>query len=143
MMGFWTVGFILVFGITGVYLSLQELFQNLFESLEPLTEENAGLRVVDRVMYWLAYLHFGRFGGRFPGCRQTCNSAFKVVWAVFGLFPAGMFVTGAVLWWNRVLRHGVRFSGAETVAQPAEPKVVQPTEPVAAMGHSQGRAVSE
>jgi uncharacterized iron-regulated membrane protein len=28
----------------------------------------------------------------------------KLIWAVFGLAPAVMFVTGAVMWWNRVVR---------------------------------------
>jgi uncharacterized iron-regulated membrane protein len=28
----------------------------------------------------------------------------KSLWAVFGLAPAAMFVTGAVMWWNRVAR---------------------------------------
>jgi uncharacterized iron-regulated membrane protein len=56
------------------------------------------------VTYWLAYLHFGRFGGRVPGCARTCNSIFKAVWALFGLAPVALFATGAVMWWNRVLR---------------------------------------
>jgi len=110
MMGFWTVGFILVFGLTGIYLGNPTPFENVADYLQPLTEENAGFRVVDKVLYWFAYLHFGRFGGRFPGCGRTCNAAFKVVWAVFGFMPACLFVTGAVMWWNRVLRHGVRYS---------------------------------
>jgi uncharacterized iron-regulated membrane protein len=28
----------------------------------------------------------------------------KAAWAVIGLIPAIMFVTGVVMWWNRVLR---------------------------------------
>ena len=28
----------------------------------------------------------------------------KAVWAVLGLMPALMFVTGLVMWWQRVLR---------------------------------------
>jgi uncharacterized iron-regulated membrane protein len=28
----------------------------------------------------------------------------KFVWAVFGLAPAVMFVTGVMMWWNRVVR---------------------------------------
>ena len=116
MMGFWTAGFILLFAITGTYLSFPETFQDVADFLQPLTAANAGDRFVDQVTYWLAYLHFGRFGGRIPGCRATCNSTFKVVWAVFGLVPACMFVTGALMWWNRVLRKGGRVSDDEPTA---------------------------
>jgi uncharacterized iron-regulated membrane protein len=28
----------------------------------------------------------------------------KLTWAVFGLAPAFMFVTGVMMWWNRVVR---------------------------------------
>jgi len=36
-----------------------------------------------------------------------------VIWAVFGLVPPLMFVTGALMWWNRVIRPAARKS--ETV----------------------------
>ena len=29
-------------------------------------------------------------------------------WAVVGLAPAGMFVTGAMMWWNRVVRKRIQ-----------------------------------
>ena len=32
----------------------------------------------------------------------------KAVWAVLGLVPALMFVTGVIMWWNRVLRRRKR-----------------------------------
>jgi hypothetical protein len=28
----------------------------------------------------------------------------KAVWAVIGLVPALMFVTGVIMWWSRVVR---------------------------------------
>jgi uncharacterized iron-regulated membrane protein len=104
--GFWSFGFLLLFGVTGLYLGMPEPFHELGDYLQPLTPENAGERLVDRITYWLAYLHFGRLGGRgIPGCgRGLCDSTTKFIWAVFGLTPAVMFVTGAVMWWNRVLR---------------------------------------
>lgn len=107
-MGFWTLSFVLLFAITGAYLSYPDPFQAVVDYVEPPTDENLGARVGDTVTYWLAYLHFGRFGGRIPGCRTTCNSVLKAVWAVFGLVPAAMIITGAVMWWNRVLRKAVR-----------------------------------
>jgi len=103
-LGVWTVVFVLMFGITGAYLGYPRPFHLAADFLEPSTDANWGNRVVDSVTYWLAYLHFGRFGGRVPGCARTCNSIFKAVWALFGLAPVALFATGAAMWWNRVLR---------------------------------------
>ncbi|HEU0120851.1 MAG TPA: PepSY-associated TM helix domain-containing protein [Bryobacteraceae bacterium] len=47
----------------------------------------------DRLLRWLGYLHFGNFGG----------APVKVLWTVLGLAPALLFVTGFLMWWNRVL----------------------------------------
>ena len=44
---------------------------------------------------WITRLHFGRF-------RET--PSLQVLWVVTGLVPAVMFVTGGVMWWNRVLQ---------------------------------------
>ena len=109
-LGFWFVGFILMWGISGIYLSFSGSFMDLAEFLEPSENYEPDARVSDRIMYWLAYAHFGRFGGRIPGCGSTCDSTLKVVWAVFGLVPPLMFVTGALIWWNRVIRPGARRS---------------------------------
>jgi uncharacterized iron-regulated membrane protein len=43
---------------------------------------------------WLGLLHVGNFGG-WP---------LKIVWALGGLALCGLFVTGYVLWWNRLRR---------------------------------------
>ena len=79
---------------TGIYLAFPAPFSAVVDYLEPVDEENFDPRVGDNVLYWLAYLHFGRFGGW----------STKLVWAVVGLMPPVMFVTGAVMWWNRVIR---------------------------------------
>ena len=106
MIGFWSLGFMLVFGASGVYLGIPEQFQDLADRLEPATAANAGVRIVDRVLYWLAYLHFGRINGIGFPCSGPglCDKTTKAIWAFFGLSPAAMFVTGAIMWWNRVLR---------------------------------------
>lgn len=106
MIGFWSLLFILIFGLSGVYLSNPDLFQDLADRIEPLTEANARTRIIDQVIYWLAYLHFGRINGIGIPCRGPglCDAATKFTWALFGLAPAAMFVTGAMMWWNRVLR---------------------------------------
>lgn len=102
--GFWFFFIVLLWGITGIYLCFPATISDWADVIQPLTPENAGERGVDTVMYWLAYLHFGRFGGRIPGCGPVCNSTFKATWALLGLTPPVMFVTGALIWWNRVLR---------------------------------------
>ena len=108
-LGIWFVGFIVMWGITGVYLSFPQPFDAAVEYFEPFDESNPVERIGDRVLYWLGYAHFGRFGGRIPGCgRRTCNEIFKAVWAVFGLVPIIMAVTGAIMWWNRVGANGAR-----------------------------------
>ena len=105
MIGFWTLGFTLVFGLSGVYLVFPDFFQDLADWIEPPTAANAGLRIVDKLIYWLAYLHFGRINGIGIPCAGPglCDQTTKAIWALFGLAPAAMFVTGAIMWWNRVL----------------------------------------
>jgi len=56
--------------------------------------DRAGETPGDVVMSWLAYLHVGSFGG----------VLIKAVWFLFGLTPPLLFLTGAVMWWNRVLK---------------------------------------
>ena len=106
MVGLWSIGFLLVFALSGVYLGIPQPFQDLADRLEPLTPANAGLRLGDRLIYWLAILHFGRINGiGFPcGGPGLCDQTVKAIWALFGLAPAVMFLTGAIMWWNRVLR---------------------------------------
>ena len=104
--GFWSLGFTLIFGLSGAYLVFPDSFQDLADWLEPPTAANAGLRIVDSLIYWLAYLHFGRINGIGIPCSGPglCDQTTKAVWAIFGLAPAAMFVTCAIMWWNRVLR---------------------------------------
>jgi uncharacterized iron-regulated membrane protein len=105
-LGFWFFAFILLWGISGLYLSLPQVFATAFDVIEPLDEANPAERVVDSIQYWLAYLHFGRLGGRgIPGCgRGLCDSMTKIIWAAFGFVPPLMFVTGALMWWSRVVK---------------------------------------
>lgn len=108
--GFWSFGFVLLFGLSGIYLCIPDAFQTAADWLQPVTAENAGKRFVDAVLYWLAFLHFGRINGIGIPCSGPglCDQTVKAIWAVFGLAPAAMFVTGATMWWNRVLRPRVR-----------------------------------
>ena len=92
--GFWTVAFVFLWGITGIYLSFPEPFMAIVNYLEPLDVSSFEPRLGDTILYWIAYLHFGRFAG-WPT---------KLLWALLGLAPPIMFVTGVLMWWKRVLR---------------------------------------
>jgi uncharacterized iron-regulated membrane protein len=48
----------------------------------------------DTFLRWIYYLHFGNFAG----------SKTKAAWVVLGLLPVALFITGFIMWWNRVLR---------------------------------------
>jgi uncharacterized iron-regulated membrane protein len=106
MIGFWTLGFTVIFGMSGVYLAYPQVFQDVADRIQPLTQANADNRLVDSIIYWLAYLHFGRINGIGIPCSGPglCDQLTKLTWALFGIAPAVMFVTGAVMWWNRVVR---------------------------------------
>jgi uncharacterized iron-regulated membrane protein len=49
----------------------------------------------DTFLRWIYYLHFGNFAGN-----KT-----KAAWVGLGLLPVALFITGFIMWWNRVLRH--------------------------------------
>jgi uncharacterized iron-regulated membrane protein len=91
--GAWLFLFMLMWGVSGFYLGVPEPFTNLVDALSD--PEFVGERPGDVVLTWLSRLHFGRWRGQ---------PLLKATWAVVGLVPAVMFVTGAVMWWNRVLR---------------------------------------
>ena len=125
VIGFWSFAFLLLLGMSGLYLCFSEQFGLFADWLQPPTAENAGTRFVDSALYWLAYLHFGRINGIGIPCGGPglCDQATKAVWAIGGALPAAMFVTGAIMWWNRVVRRWLRKSRSArlTVAQAAPP----------------------
>jgi uncharacterized iron-regulated membrane protein len=92
-LGAWLFLFMLVWGVSGIYLGIPEPFSNVVDAVsDPQLEY--GERVGDVVLLWLTWLHFGRWN----------NEALKALWAIVGFVPALMFVTGAVMWWQRVVR---------------------------------------
>ena len=134
--GFWSFALIFMWAITGVYLAFPLPFQKVINHYSPLIryalpEEailtapapaatsvfaqpppqgkslNPGRRrrvevlsAGDKVIRWIYYLHFGNFAGP-----KT-----KTLWVVLGLLPVLLFVTGAIMWWNRVLSPAARRS---------------------------------
>lgn len=90
-LGFWSLAFILMWGISGIYLSWPVPFNGLVDYLD--ASHPADLRFGDQVLAELARLHFGRFRWL----------PWKILWTVFGLVPVVLLVTGVLMWWNRVL----------------------------------------
>ncbi len=106
-LGIWFAVFILMWGITGLYLSYPTPFNAVVNHFFPPDELIGINETGDRILYWLGYAHFGRFSGRIPGCgtrigRGACNEVGKAVWAGVGIVPVVMFVTGSIMWWNRI-----------------------------------------
>jgi uncharacterized iron-regulated membrane protein len=93
-LGFWTFAFLFMWAITGIYLSIPTTFNAAVDFLEPLHASSRSLRFGDKLLYWLAQAHFGRFAG----------IPVKIIWTVIGLAPAALFVTGMLMWWKRVLK---------------------------------------
>ena len=96
-LGFWLFFFMLMWGISGWYLGMPEPLTNW---VERVSDPNGvyGERPGDIALAWLSRLHFGRW--RDP----TWGPWLKAVWAIVGLMPAVMLATGAIMWWNRVVR---------------------------------------
>jgi len=109
-LGFWLFLFMLMWGVSGWYLGMPEPLTNL---VERFSDPNGvyGERPGDVALMWLSRLHFGRW--RNPGWGPWLQA----VWALIGLVPVIMFVTGTIMWWNRVVRR--RRPARDVVAEPA------------------------
>jgi uncharacterized iron-regulated membrane protein len=111
--GFWSFLLLFMWALSGVYLAFPQPFSAVVDYFEPPPAfedsgefefrgqqfEDAGPleeRTGDAVLRWLTRLHFGRYFG-WP---------VKVLWTILGLIPPLLFVTGALMWWNRVVRPG-------------------------------------
>jgi uncharacterized iron-regulated membrane protein len=93
-LGFWTFAFVFMWALTGIYLSIPIVFNDAVDFFEPVNAPSKTLRFGDRLLYWMAQAHFGRFSG----------IPVKIIWTVIGLAPGVLFVTGTVMWWKRVLK---------------------------------------
>jgi uncharacterized iron-regulated membrane protein len=96
-LGFWLLPFMVMWGVSGWYMGMPDTLTNV---VERLSDPNGppGDRPGDLFLEWLPRLHFGRW--RDP----SWGPWLKAVWAAAGLVPAVMFVTGALMWWSRVVR---------------------------------------
>jgi len=84
-LGLWFLPFLTMWAISGLYLAQPALF-------EVLLRFDPSDRVVDRGLFALAALHFGRF-----------NRVTEVVWAIAGVVPAALAFTGVFICCRRVL----------------------------------------
>ena len=84
-LGFWTVLFALVWGLSGIYFAFPAVANALF-LLDPSD------RFVDQGLFWLSQLHFGRFGW-----------FTEIVWSLAGLAPAILAFTGVFIYCRRLM----------------------------------------
>ena len=109
-LGFWLFAFMLMWGISGWYLGMPEPLTDFVERFSD-PDGVYGERPGDIALTWLSRLHFGRW--RNPGWGPWLQAA----WAFVGVIPAMMFVTGSIMWWNRVVRR--RRPARDVAAEPA------------------------
>jgi uncharacterized iron-regulated membrane protein len=107
VIGLWMLPFVFLFGVVGTYAGFPKPFQSFVNKIAPLVlyGDPDVPRLVrpnpstgDKIIRWFSYLHFGNFAG-WPS---------KALWVVIGLAPAFLFVTGVLMWWNRVLSPAAR-----------------------------------
>jgi uncharacterized iron-regulated membrane protein len=90
--GIWMLALILVWAVTAVYFSFPDPFEWTIDYFDnDLTDDR---RPGDWLVKALVDVHFGRSWGMTG----------KLVWVVFGLVPAALFITGCITWWSRVVR---------------------------------------
>lgn len=94
-LGFWFFGIIALWAWSGIYLAFPEPVSAFVDSISD-PDAILGTRPGDVVLRWFVRLHFGRWDG-LPWL--------SALWVVMGTVPVLMFVTGTVMWWNRVLRN--------------------------------------
>ena len=111
-LGFWGFAIIALWGITGVYFAFPDPFNAAVDAIWGTSEAwNFEPRPGDDILLWMARLHFGRWQ----------SHTLKAVWVVIGLIPAAMFVTGAAMWWHRVVRKRALVEEDEPVVAGAGP----------------------
>jgi uncharacterized iron-regulated membrane protein len=121
VLGFWMFALILMWGVSGVYLAFPNSFYDVGDFLIAHGAAPATSHKIDVLIDWLVKLHFGRAFGTWV----------KVLWTILGLIPAALIVTGALMWWNRVLRKAIGRSGEPVGAPSSAPVLPSASEPFA------------
>lgn len=94
-LGVWFFGLILLWGLSGVYMAFPEPFHAVIDATSA-PDAILGERPADVVLRWFVRLHFGRWE-QLPWLSG--------VWVALGLVPVTMFITGTIMWCNRVIRN--------------------------------------
>ena len=149
--GFWTFALVFMWAVTGIYVVFPEPFQravNRFYPLDyyrlvtetPQTPVIADVRIIpvadqgppapprrprrprtpphrstgDKILGFFYAAHFGNFGG----------ATVKTIWTILGLVPGMLFITGVIMWWNRVLSLKLKaiFAGGNSSTAQAAPQ---------------------
>ena len=92
-LGLWGLLILFLWGVSGIYFGFPDPFVRFVDYFDRTTN-TAGQRGGDVFIAWMVRMHFGRYGGM----------GVRITYVIIGLLPAVMFITGAVMWWNRVLR---------------------------------------
>jgi uncharacterized iron-regulated membrane protein len=92
-LGLWGLLILFLWGVSGIYFGFPDAFIKVVDYFEPPDRVSIG-RQGDAFIAWMVRMHFGRYGGM----------GVRITYVIIGLLPAVMFVTGAIMWWNRVLR---------------------------------------
>lgn len=95
MVGFWTYAFSLMWGVTGIYVVFPAPFQRVAGLFLTPDLFDARHSPDEQILRWFSLVHFGNFG---PG-----EWMLRTIWVFAGLAPPLLFVTGALMWWNRTL----------------------------------------
>ncbi|OFW06041.1 MAG: hypothetical protein A3I61_14225 [Acidobacteria bacterium RIFCSPLOWO2_02_FULL_68_18] len=92
-LGFWFFTILMIWAVTGIYMAFPDPFTRAVDwywgPIDTFEQERTG----DVLIRWAVRLHFGRWR----------SHTLKAVWVVLGLLPAVMLVTGAAMWWRRVV----------------------------------------
>ena len=88
-MGFWLILLVLLWAVTGIYFAFPEPFNALAQMF---VDAGVPSLTIDDAIAWVVRLHFGRAFGQ----------GVEVLWAVAGLLPVVLVVTGIATWWHRV-----------------------------------------
>jgi len=94
--GIWVFLFVFMWGITGVLLVFPLPYQDLVARFTPINQpfrRGGPMAIGDQILRWPAWVHFGNRWGW----------GMEALWVLFGLAPVLLFVTGVIMWWNRVL----------------------------------------
>jgi uncharacterized iron-regulated membrane protein len=98
--GFWTCVLLLNWSITSLYLAFPGPFEWARDHFD--SDPTDFVRPGDTFIPFVLDAHFGRFGGWWG----------RISWAVLGLAPAVLFVTGFLVWWR-----GRKRSASQAVAR--------------------------